>query len=66
MTLDEIKALRVKPKAWMTVHEPQEVPTLEETLLSIRGRAIADLDAKSTDPLLLVETIERQMLITQP
>jgi glycerophosphoryl diester phosphodiesterase len=58
MTLEEIKALRIKPEPWMTVHEPQEVPTLEEALLFIKGRAIADLDVKSADPALLVRTIE--------
>jgi len=59
MTLNEVKALKIEPNAWMTVHEAQMVPTLEEALLFIRGRAIADLDVKSADPFLLVETIER-------
>lgn len=58
MTLDEVKALRIKPNAWMSVHEEQEVPTLEEALLLINGRALADLDVKNSDPELLVETIE--------
>jgi len=59
MTLEEVKALRIKPKVWMSVHEEQEVPTLEEALLFIKGRALADLDVKNADPSLLVETIER-------
>jgi glycerophosphoryl diester phosphodiesterase len=58
MTLDEVKALRIKPNAWMSVHEEQEVPTLEEALLMINGRALADLDVKNSDPELLVKAIE--------
>ena len=58
MTLDEVKSLRIEPKPWMSVHEEQEVSTLEEALLFIKGRALADLDVKNADPSLLVETIE--------
>ena len=58
MTLDEVKSLRIDPKPWMSVSEEQEVPTLEEALLFIKGRALADLDMKNADPGLLVETIE--------
>jgi len=59
MTLDEVKSLRIEPKPWMSVSEEQEVPTLEEALLLINGRALADLDVKNADPSLLVEAIER-------
>jgi glycerophosphoryl diester phosphodiesterase len=59
MTLGEIKSLRIKPRAWMSVSEEQEVPTLEEALLLINGRALADLDVKSAVPEILVGIIER-------
>jgi glycerophosphoryl diester phosphodiesterase len=52
-TINEVKALRIKPRTWMSVSE------VKEALLFINGRALADLDVKSADPEILVGIIER-------